>query len=45
MEMYEKPFRKFNSLKGTLLKSTSPNKNIIISIEDLSLTSNEIKPI
>jgi Cdc6-like AAA superfamily ATPase len=42
MEMYERPFRKFNSLQGVLLKSVNPNKNVIVSIEDMSLTSKEI---
>lgn len=39
MDMYEKPFRKFNSLEGILLKSINANKNIVVTIQDMSLTN------
>ena len=33
----EKPFRKLNGLKGTVLKSMTAGKKVIVSIEDVAL--------
>ena len=41
MEIFEKPYRKFNSLDGIILKSVSVTKNVVIFVEDLNLAKEE----
>ncbi len=41
MEIFEKPYRKFNSLDGIILKSVSVTKNIVVFVEDLNMVKEE----
>jgi hypothetical protein len=38
MDLFEKPYRRYNSLDGVILKSFSVTKNVAVFIEDLNLT-------
>ncbi len=41
MEVYEKPFRKYLSLEGVVLKSLNVTRNVVVFIEDLNLVKEE----
>ena len=43
MEVFEKPYRRHNSLDGVILKSVSVTKNVVVFVEDLNLTFEENK--
>lgn len=43
IDVFEKPYRRFNSLDGVILKSVSVTKNVAVFVEDLNLTLQENK--
>lgn len=43
MEIFEKPYRRYNSIDGVILKSVSVTKNVVVFVEDLNLTLQENK--